>query len=973
MAGGVGLLIAGVGLLVQKLMELRSQQDEVIRQDNLYVQIGKEANAVTAKRIAEIETLRAALRSGNVAYDDKIKALERLKSIIPGYSAELEKTGRLVGENTKKVEEYIAALNKQAYAQAAQQRLAEAYNRKLDVELKMRDLQEQKKEVDAITAWDASAPAIGVDRSGLHGGLPAAIAEARTESRRLAAEIEPLDKQLKEVMAEIWGINMLIDENVDTLMLGVSGKKKDNAGAAAAEASELKAQEELQRLLRDVHGRTEKLRLELQEDGLRKRLAALDLEREQELAKIEERNRAIVAAYNKKNPKAKVSGIEGVDPQAAAAQKEAIAEMVAEWDKASEKIVADFARKQGDLADRRREVEEQYQRDIDELEKRNADGRYSEAIRSAEQTRDMELGKLDEQLITESGMWQRLFGDIESVSLRETAAIAARLREMVLSIADPEVKRRLTQMLDEVEDKVSSSGRAIERMFGNSKGAGVANLFFGEGDLSSKLSAFNDVFKGAEGSMEGAAEASGEMSDSAGKAAGAMSAAGSSASGTVAIVDAIIKNVHGAIQGVREVMAAIAEYRAAIGKDDSDSSFGQAMAFMENLGEFDEKVFSGWEKLKSGNVMGAITDNFLAYYELFTESARSAAAAREELEQYNRQQFLAEHEIERIAEERKVVEDEISKSRLQVIDAEKGLLSLKGADAKARAQETIALLKEQQYIAGKEEVKHKTKIFDGHFGSWSEVKNVMGDLSAYLSAANGDLGETVRLLEAIKKRGGLSDAQKDLLEDLKADYELALRYEEDLAKAQEERRELLTGTTRDGLLDGLKSGLSEGKKAFADFAGGAEDVLREALLSAVAAGVGGDELEKLYEELYSAVADGSFTEKEVEKFKAGYAQIGENMGKALEAINQAGIDVTGGDASLTGAVKTITEQTASLMAGQLNGIRVNVARQLEAAGQILAQVQQIRAATDEYLPFLEAISEGVARLNSGPESQTRAA
>jgi uncharacterized protein YoxC len=114
--------------------------------------------------------------------------------------------------------------------------------------------------------------------------------------------------------------------------------------------------------------------------------------------------------------------------------------------------------------------------------------------------------------------------------------------------------------------------------------------------------------------------------------------------------------------------------------------------------------------------------------------------------------------------------------------------------------------------------------------------------------------------------------------------------------------------------------------------------------------------------------DNGLTAQEVEEFNKRYAQMVEDANRKMEAINQAGIDISGskdGSTALTGAIKGITENTASLLAGQMNGIRINVVQQLERMGAILTAVQGIKNDTGQYLPYLQSINAGIASLQNG--------
>lgn len=120
----------------------------------------------------------------------------------------------------------------------------------------------------------------------------------------------------------------------------------------------------------------------------------------------------------------------------------------------------------------------------------------------------------------------------------------------------------------------------------------MLKLFGSEGTKGAKtygqlIAAFSN-----NGGIEKAGEAFGKM----GKGMSAMAANGA---GVIAIVDAIIKAVNSTIVGIQQIIDQLNEVRA------EDKKIGEWFRF---LGDFNKYAYSGWEKLKSGDLIGAGTD-----------------------------------------------------------------------------------------------------------------------------------------------------------------------------------------------------------------------------------------------------------------------------------------------------------------------------------------------------------------------------
>ena len=79
------------------------------------------------KQIAEIDTLRAALKNEAVSYNQKMAILKKLKELIPDYNATLSKEGDIIWENKTAIDAYLVSLDKSLRYKAALQELSDIY------------------------------------------------------------------------------------------------------------------------------------------------------------------------------------------------------------------------------------------------------------------------------------------------------------------------------------------------------------------------------------------------------------------------------------------------------------------------------------------------------------------------------------------------------------------------------------------------------------------------------------------------------------------------------------------------------------------------------------------------------------------------------------------------------------------------------------------------------------------------------
>ena len=113
------------------------------------------------------------------------------------------------------------------------------------------------------------------------------------------------------------------------------------------------------------------------------------------------------------------------------------------------------------------------------------------------------------------------------------------------------------------------------------------------------------------------------------------------------------------------------------------------------------------------------------------------------------------------------------------------------------------------------------------------------------------------------------------------------------------------------------------------------------------------------------VFDG-LTDAEIAAFKNQVAGITSQFNQAMQVYSDLFKDIVpeDPDTSLTGAVKGVTEETASLVGGQMNAIRINQMEATAILRQVLMQLAII-AQNTSYNRFLQSIDARLERLSNG--------
>jgi len=138
--------------------------------------------------------------------------------------------------------------------------------------------------------------------------------------------------------------------------------------------------------------------------------------------------------------------------------------------------------------------------------------------------------------------------------------------------------------------------------------------------------------------------------------------------------------------------------------------------------------------------------------------------------------------------------------------------------------------------------------------------------------------------------------------------------------------ELLTGTSPGGIADAIVQGFQQGKRSAQDFADDFEDMIKQALISAMKIKVLEEPLTGFYAQFADAMDDGVLTPEERIQLRSTYDRILELARQWGDSIEQTlGFDPFGTETQqqkgMAGQIKGITEETASMIAGQFYAMR----------------------------------------------------
>ncbi len=234
------------------------------------------------------------------------------------------------------------------------------------------------------------------------------------------------------------------------------------------------------------------------------------------------------------------------------------------------------------------------------------------------------------------------------------------------------------------------------------------------------------------------------------------------------------------------------------------------------------------------------------------------------------------------------------------------------------------------------------------------------------------MADTFEALRKAFKDGIISQEQYNIAMEY---YQAIEDAEERLIQIREEWLQSVTGTTADSIIDGIIDGFEQGKFAAEDFADSFEDLMKKAILRAVQTKFLDSQMQEWYEIFAAYSSDGLLSPDEIEKLQEFWYGIINGASDFLEQLEDiTGIDFGEFDESaskLTGAIRGVSEETAGIIAGQMNAIRMNQAQALNIMNNQLLELSKIEWNTRNNV-YIRNIYEFLQLKSNDVINQTRA-
>lgn len=346
-------------------------------------------------------------------------------------------------------------------------------------------------------------------------------------------------------------------------------------------------------------------------------------------------------------------------------------------------------------------------------------------------------------------------------------------------------------------------------------------------------------------------------------------------------------------------------------------------------------------------------------FQMFQAAKDSVKKVREEIQRFNQSLLTGEYEYNALLRERARIQAGINESTLVGLENQRKELENQRASNKKDTEGLLKLIQKESYTVSEEERKKRGLGLGGFLISpLVGVAGLFGRKSEVQSNQASLLGKSYAELEQLFIKGQLSEKAKELFEQLRKLKEEGKDIDQLLQDNARSIREAFTGTTSESITESIIDGFRNGYRSAADFASTFEDLMKNAVLNSLKFQALEEPLKKFYEEFAnSAQSDGILTAQEVQTLRDRLNGIIGDAGKQFEELMKiTNIDISGGTTgkNLQSTIKGITEQQATLLAGQFGGLRLTALEQLRVAERGLVHLSNIDSHTSR-LPRMDEV------------------
>ena len=859
------------------------------------------------EEIVQLNLLYQAAVDSSKGMNERISAVKELKKEFPQYFKNLSDEEVLVGKAADKYNELATAIMASAKAQAAKETLIKNSKEILDLESKITE-EYKKQELNEVKRTEAVGKLKeGQNRTFLPVSNDVIDAVNRDYDRFFNQSEEKITEWRKKIYDLTKFNKSLVDQvNIEDLLFESDGgdntnKKEKNDYASQLADARVKAQQT-----------TEKLRIQIMQEGIAKRKALAKQEYDEQLADIDKQERDTIDKMDKARkqgdniPQSQYDEVKTeADEQRLLAEKilaEKIYQINKEYLDKTLDAEIEYNKQYGTWQEKREAVALEYTKKIalaqTEAEKKLLKEKGKEAVAA-----------VDFEEFKESINWELIFGNLDKVAKQELQKLRAQLEQFRQS---PEYKNMaiderkvLDEALNEIQQNIIEKGGLLGNLPEQ-----LQVLAEAQNELEKAQSEYNkSLILGTEAEKEAALKKRNQAQANVISAQANVNAAADQAGQRFSkVTDSMIR--------LSEAGSDLSRLGNSIGTlidafSDADSKIGgivgSIIGVLEQLGDQGISGFVGGILENVGNLAGHMWDTIGSFFGVKGLGGIFYGADYSEYENMKSQ-------YETLSD----IWDELIDKKQQYIDISYG------EEAEKAYQESVNLLnqKMQQAYALADARKSAGSSLGSHSIAYRQNRDLSGyatELYKYVNQngnyddiTNALLGASADQLRNVRDNmwafwAGLDSEFRNALEQI-------IACDDQIDDLGDKMNEVMTGVDFSSFQNSFVDMLNDLDSTNQDFADNFEKYLQNAVFSSLIANKYKSRIEALYKD-WTEKADGGLTTDEVNKLRQDYQNIINDMLAEREQImNSFGWESSSSGSSQSpssGALTTITQDSIS--------------------------------------------------------------
>lgn len=450
-----------IGNWVSSLFKAKKELIDTQKIQNELNKVQVEGGKSAAEEAAKLKILYEASLDTSKSMKERNKAVDELQKMYPSYFGKLSNEEILAGKASDAYDRLTKSIISSAKARAAMNKMVDEQGKILENEQKINDaysrldpllpkLEAAEKKLN-IAKTSASLNAGKLTTSGtrnLSVGGNVAVQKAQSDYDQLKKETDAIYEEIAGYRAAIYESNKISKEleksiKVDDIVTeekgsGTGSGKTDYASQLAD--ARVKAQQT-----------TEKLRIQIMQEGIAKRMALAKQEYDESVADIDKQERDMLAKMDQARkqgdniPQSQYDDVKNTANTnrmlAEQVYNEKIYQIEQEYrDKATQSLI-DYNKQYGTYQEKRLAIAMDYARKIAAAE---TEGEADVLTRE----RDDKLASLDFEEMKKGMDWEKIFGDLERVSTDTLESLREKLKQYLEGIGDDISPESFKEVMD---------------------------------------------------------------------------------------------------------------------------------------------------------------------------------------------------------------------------------------------------------------------------------------------------------------------------------------------------------------------------------------------------------------------------------------------------------------------------------------------------------------------------------------------